>query len=68
MNKNVKASKKLVDKEIAKLSKARRKELDALGRGGNGESMRPTVFADKRRRKENARPNVNHMYRKGAYD
>lgn len=68
MNKKVKASRKLVDKEIARLSKARRKELDALGRGGNGESMRPTVFADKRKRKEIARPNVNHLYRKGAYD
>lgn len=64
--KEIKVSKKDLDREKARLSKKQKKAAAEANRKGVGESFRPAVFADKRR--EKTRPNVNRDYRLGKYD
>ena len=66
--KDVKAPRKMIDREKARLSKKEKKALAAAGRGGNGESMRPAVFADRRYAKAERRPNVVNRWLNGKYD
>ena len=64
--KDVKLSRKLVNKEAARLSKKQKKAAAAANRGGNGESMRPAVFEDKRFKRN--QKNIEHLYRSGKLD
>ena len=63
--KEIKVTKKLLDREKARMSKKEKKALAALDRK-DGTGMRPAVFAD--RRFEKTRPNVEYMYRSGKFD
>ena len=64
--KNIKLSEKQIQKEKAKLSKQKKKELAEANWTGKGTLKAPVVFES--RKYKNSRLNIGHLYRTGQLE
>lgn len=65
--KTVKISEKQIRKEMAKLSKQKKKELAEANWAGKG-TLKPSVVFENRKHKSSRQKNIEHLYRTGQLD
>ena len=66
MRKEVKVTRKLINKELSHMSKKQKKAAADANWVGKGTLRKGVVFQDKRN--EATRPNINYLYRAGRFD